>query len=65
MKYRFNQGLVRQKISDEKMTREEAAARIGISVAMFAHIMKSGECDGIHLGKLARFAGVPVYRLVI
>ena len=64
MKYRINRELVRQKIADEKLTREEAAAQIGISVAMLAHITKSGECDGIHLGKLAKFVGVPAYRLV-
>lgn len=65
MRYRINRELVRQKIDDEKLTREEAAAQIGISVAMLAHIMKSGECGGVDLGKLAKFAGVPVYQLVI
>ena len=65
MKYKVDRELIRQKISDEKLTREEAAEKIGISVALLAHIVKSGTCTGMTLGKLAKFVGVPAYRLVI
>lgn len=65
MKYQINRELIRQKIAAEGLARDEAAAKIGVSVAMLAHILKSGTCGGKDLGKVAKFVGVPAYQLVI
>lgn len=65
MKYKIDRELVRRKIVKEKLTQAEAAARIGISSSTLSEIMKTGQCAGMSLGKLAKFVDVPAWLLVI
>lgn len=65
MKYKINRELVRKKIFAEKLSLEEAAARIGISPSTLSEILRTGQCAGMSLGKLAKFVDVPAWQLVI
>lgn len=65
MKYKINRDPLRAKIEAEKMTHEEAAARIGISASTLSDIMITGRCTGMNLGKIAKFVGLPAWQIVI
>ena len=64
MKYRINCDPLRAKIEAEKLTHEAAAKRIGISSSTLSEIKLTARCSGVTLGKVAKFVGLPAWKLV-
>lgn len=56
--------LIRKKMADKHMTMKAAAAQADILPETFYAVMERGSCNGITLGKLARFCGLKAYELV-
>lgn len=56
--------LLKKALEAQKLTPEAAAEKIGVTPATLRRIIRTGDCGGIHIGKVARFLGVPVWELV-
>lgn len=56
--------LIKEKLKEKELTREQAAELMDIPVATLAHIMRAGACNAINLGRLAKLLDVPVWELV-
>ena len=61
---KINKALLKAKMKEMGLTQEEAAKKCGIRQEMFRVIMSYGNCDGKHIGKIAKGLGVAVWELV-
>lgn len=61
---KINKNLIKAKMKEQGLTQEDAAKKCGITLQKFRVIMAYGNCDGKHIGKLAKGLGVAVWELV-
>ena len=61
---KINKNLIKTKLSEQGLTQEAAADKFGIRRDAFRVIMAYGNCDGKHLGKIAKGLDMKPWELV-
>lgn len=61
---KINKNLIKEKMENQGLTQDDAAKKFGIRPEAFRVIMAYGNCDGKHLGKIAKGLGMKPWELV-